>query len=98
MEHSKQTALRPEELTSATVDGANIYFSDDSHIGDTSHLHGASSTVQAVVDVGGFLGIGEKPVSLPVSKLNFMRDEGCNVHATTVMTEDLLKCLPEHTH
>lgn len=98
MDHSKHTPLRPEELTSATVDGVNVYGPDDSHIGDVSHFHGAGSTAQAVVDVGGFLGIGAKPVSLPVSNLNFMRAEGGKVHATTAMTKDQLKDLPEHTH
>jgi len=98
MDHSKHTPLRPEELTSATVDGANVYGPDDSHIGDVSHFHGAGQDAQAVVDVGGFLGIGAKPVSLSVSSLNFMRDEGGKVHATTAMTKDELKSLPEHKH
>lgn len=50
------------------------------------------------MDVGGFLGIGAKPVSLAVSSLNFMRDEAGKVHATTAMTKDELKSLPEHKH
>ena len=98
MDHSKHTPIRPEELTSATVDGANVYGPDDSHIGDVSHFHGAGSSAQAVVDVGGFLGLGAKPVSLPVSNLNFMLDESGKVHATTTMTKDQLKDLPEHKH
>ena len=28
-----------------------------------------------MIDVGGFLGIGAKPVSVPISDLDFMRDE-----------------------
>jgi ribosomal 30S subunit maturation factor RimM len=98
MDHSKHTPLRPEELTAAHLEGANVYGPDDSHIGDVSHFHGTGQTAQVVVDVGGFLGLGAKPVSLPVAKLNFMRDEGGKVHATTAMTKDQLKSLPEHTH
>ncbi|QCO56539.1 PRC-barrel domain containing protein [Pseudorhodobacter turbinis] len=98
MDHSKHTPLRPEELTSDAVDGANVYGPGDSHIGDVSHFHGTGQSAQAVVDVGGFLGLGAKPVSLPVSNLNFMRDEAGKVHATTVMTKDQLKDLPEHKH
>ena len=49
-----------------------------------------------LVDVGGFLGLGAKPVALPISSLNFMRDENGKVHATTAMTKDQLKELPEH--
>lgn len=98
MDHSKHTTLRSDDLTSSIVDGANVYGPDDSHIGDVSHLHGAGQTAEAVVDVGGFLGLGAKPVSLPISSLNFMRDENGKVHATTAMTKDQLKELPEHKH
>jgi hypothetical protein len=35
---------------------------------------------------------------LDVSKLNFMRDESGTVHATTSMTKDQVKALPEHHH
>ena len=96
MDHSKHMPLRPEELTSSTVDGANVYGPNDDHIGDVSHFHGTGLTAKAIVDVGGFLGLGAKPVALPVSNLNFMRDEGGRVHATTAMTKDQLKTLPEH--
>lgn len=98
MDHFKHTPLRPEELTPAAVNGANVYGPNDHHIGDVSHFHGIGQNAQAVVDVGGFLGLGAKPVSLSVALLNFMRDENGKVHATTAMTKDELKGLPEHTH
>lgn len=96
MDHSKHTPLRPDELTSSIVEGANVYGPEDSHIGDVSHFHGVGQMAEAVVDVGGFLGLGAKPVALSVSSLNFMRDEKGKVHATTAMTKDQLKNLPEH--
>lgn len=98
MDHSKHTPLRDDELNEATVKGANVYGPDDNDIGNVSHFHGTGQTAQAVVDVGGFLGLGAKPVSLAVSSLNFMRDENGKVHATTAMTKDELKNLPEHKH
>lgn len=98
MDHSKHTPLRSDELNSSTVEGAKVYGPGDSDIGAVSHFHGAGQNAQAVVDVGGFLGIGAKPVALPVASLNFMRDENGTVHATTAMTKDQLKDLPEHKH
>ncbi len=98
MDHSKHTPLRADELDSAVVDGANVYGPNDDHIGDVSHFHGSGQTAQAVVDVGGLLGLGAKPVALAVSSLNFMRDENGRVHATTSRTEEQLKNLPEHRH
>lgn len=96
MDHSQHTPLRPDELTSDILKGATIYGPEDSHVGEVSHLHGSGQTARVVVDVGGFLGLGAKPVSLPMINLNFMRDEKQNVHATTTMTKDQLKELPEH--
>lgn len=98
MDHSTHTPLSPETLNEATVKGAKVYGPDDHHIGDVSHFHGAGPNSQVVVDVGGFLGLGAKPVALDVSALNFMRDENDKVHATTAMTKDELKSLPEHKH
>lgn len=96
MDHSKHIPLRTDEISAANLDGANIYGPDDNHIGDVAHTHGAGPTTSVIVDVGGFLGMGAKRVSLPVSQLNFMRDESGKVHATTSMTKDQLKDLPEH--
>lgn len=96
MDHSKHTPLRAEELNAANVEGANVYGPDDSNIGDVSELRGQGQTAKAIVDVGGFLGIGAKQVALDVSRLDFMRDEGGKVHAHTRMTKDELKNLPEH--
>lgn len=96
MDHSKHTPLRAEELNAATLEGADVYGSDDSNIGDVSELRGQGRNAQAIVDVGGFLGIGAKQVALDLSRLDFMRDEGGKVHAHTGMTKDELKNLPEH--
>ena len=98
MDHSKHTALRADELTQTNLEGANVYGPDDHHIGDVSHVHGQGDAARVVVDVGGFLGIGAKPVMLSLQHLNFMRDTRGKIHATTEMTKDELKDLPEHTH
>ncbi|WP_299823089.1 PRC-barrel domain-containing protein [uncultured Jannaschia sp.] len=96
MSHSNHTPLRADELTGATAEGADVYGPDDSNIGTVSHLHGTGPTASAVVDVGGFLGLGAKPVALPISSLNLMRDEKQTVHTTTSMAKDARKDLPEH--
>ena len=98
MDHSQHTPMTRGELTTANLEGATIYGSGDEKVGTVSHLHGAGATSQVVVDVGGFLGIGAKPVALPVSELEFMRDEAGQVHAVTSWTKDDLKDMPEHRH
>ena len=92
MDHSKHVRIAPAELTADILDGATIYGPGDEKIGSVSHLHGS----QVVIDVGGFLGIGAKPVSVSLSELEFMRDEDGVVHAVTTWTKDQLKEMPEH--
>ena len=98
MDHAKHVRLTPAELTEENLTSATIYGPGDEKIGHVSHLHGAGSTAEAIIDVGGFLGIGAKPVAVSVSDLDFMRDESHEVHALTSWTKDQLKAMPEHRH
>jgi hypothetical protein len=98
MDHSRHTPLTAGEYTEANLMDAVIYGPGDEKVGTVSHVHGTGQDSQVIVDVGGFLGIGAKPVALRVSQLSFMRDEDGTVHATTGLTKDQAKDLPEHHH
>lgn len=74
MDHSNHVRLTQSELTPDVLQGATIYGPNDEKIGTVSHIHGDGPTSRVVVDVGGFLGIGAKPVAVPISELEFMRD------------------------
>jgi hypothetical protein len=96
MDHSNHTRLIPDEISYETLAGAKIYGPDDAEVGSISHVHGQGNTAQVVVDVGGFLGIGAKPVALTASEIDLMRDETGAVHGIIRRTKDELKDLPEH--
>jgi len=96
MDHSQHARLTTTELVPATLEGATIYGADDHKVGKVSHVHGVGSASQIVVDVGGFLGLGAKPVAVPLSQLEFMRDEHGDIHAVTAWTKDQLEQMPEH--
>jgi len=81
----------PENLMDATVYGA-----EDERIGRVTHVHGMGTASKIVVDVGGFLGIGAKPVMLNVADLTFMRHGDGTVSAVTTWTKAEVKALPEH--
>lgn len=98
MDHSKHARLITTELTPAVLQGATVYGADNHKVGKVDHVHGAGANVEAIVNVGGFLGIGAKPVAVPLSDLDFMRDEDGEVHAVTTWTKDQLKDMPEHHH
>ena len=96
MDHSGHTTLKPTELTEDLLKGAPIYGPDDEKIGTIAHVHGIGAATEVVVDVGGFLGIGAKPVSLSTDQVRMMRDEAGKVHGATPRTKDELKALPTH--
>lgn len=96
MDHSRHIRLSDTELTAGVLAGATIYGPGDHKIGSVSHIHGTGAATIVVVDVGGFLGIGAKPVAVPLDQLEFMRDEDGDVHAVTNWTKDELKEMPEH--
>lgn len=96
MDHSTHVALTNEELTPAILADATVYGADTVKIGKVSHVHGAGAAMQVIVNVGGFLGIGAKPVAMTIGQLHFMRDDGGVVHATTPLTKDQVEALPEH--
>ena len=96
MDHSEHPRLLPDELTDAVLTGATVYGPGDETVGTVSHVHGSGSSAQVVIDVGGFLGIGSKPVLVPVSDLDVMRDGDGVVHAVSRWTAEHLKALPEH--
>lgn len=92
MDHTSHTRLAGNELTPEFLDRATIYGADDEEIGTVSHLHGS----QIVIDVGGFLGIGAKPVAVAANQLDFMRDADGDIHAVTTWTRHQLEDMPEH--
>jgi hypothetical protein len=96
MDHSRHVRLEPGELNAEILTGAILYGPGDEKIGSVAHLHGEGPSALVVIDVGGFLGIGAKPVGVPIASLDFMRGEDGDVHAVTNWTKDQLKAMPEH--
>ena len=96
MDHSKHTSLTRQELTADIIADAPIYGAGDEKIGTVSHVHGSGAITDVVIDVGGILGIGAKPVLVSIDQLNLMRDEDGKVHGVTSWTKDQLEALPEH--
>jgi hypothetical protein len=52
---------------------------------------------EAIIDVGGFLGLGEKPVIVPFNELTLMqRADGGELRAYIASTEDQLEAMPAY--
>ena len=96
MDRSDYMPIHNREVTADDLEGANVYGPGDEKIGTVSEIHGAGPGLRTVVDVGGFLGIGSKPVAIDRARLNFLEDKSGTVIATTAMTKDQMKELPEY--
>ena len=98
LDHSRHPRLMDHELVPEILDGAIVYGTDQQQIGKVSHLHGSGPSAQVIIDIGGFLGLGAKPISVSMASLDFMRDENGHVHALTAWTKAHLEGMPEHRH
>jgi sporulation protein YlmC with PRC-barrel domain len=87
------TELRSEELVGTTVYGAN-----DENIGEIGDIVlGADQKVESIIiDVGGFLGVGEKEVAVGMDNLAFMTDEDGNKYLYTNFTKEQLNAQPTY--
>ncbi|MDA9865494.1 PRC-barrel domain-containing protein [bacterium] len=81
--------LNTEDLT-----GARVYGINDEDVGEISELllTDDGKLDRAVIDVGGFLGLGERPVALSLDELTIMRsDETGDFRVYVDTTEDKLE-------
>jgi sporulation protein YlmC with PRC-barrel domain len=86
-------ALSAEEVIGTRVYGAND--EDIGEIGDV--IVTADGNFEAyVVDVGGFLGIGEKPVALGAEELEILQDGDGGFHIRTAFTAEQLEGQPAY--
>jgi hypothetical protein len=60
-------------LTYTVLSGATIYGPGDETVGTVSHLPGSGAGTAAVIDVGGFLGLGARPVAIRTAEIDLMR-------------------------
>lgn len=85
--------IRTQELVGTTVYGAN-----DANVGEIGDvvLTKDGKVDAVIVDVGGFLGMGEKEVAVGMNKLSFMTDKNGNKYLYTNFTKDQLKAQPAY--
>ncbi|MEW2912965.1 PRC-barrel domain-containing protein [Leisingera sp. JC11] len=89
--------LGMNEVTAQALTGAPAYDAKDEHIGELSQIVvNTNGGVEAVIiDVGGFLGIGEKPVELSMGDIEIMQAEN-DVRVITHLTREQLEALPDY--
>ncbi|MBQ2261012.1 MAG: PRC-barrel domain-containing protein [Loktanella sp.] len=86
-------------LTTNDVENATVYGRDDETIGTINNLLvGVDGKItDAIVDVGGFLGLGAHSVKLPFSDLTVLREtDGTDLRVNLDTTKAQLEAMPHH--
>jgi sporulation protein YlmC with PRC-barrel domain len=86
------------QITTEELTGLNVYGENDESLGVISNfVLGADNSIShVVVDVGGFLGIGTKPVAIDADALQVLRADGDgSLRAYVSMTRDEIEQLPD---
>lgn len=87
----------PAEMISAeTLTGATVYDANDADIGEVSDivLTAEGQVSHMVIDVGGFLGIGVKPVAVELSQADILQTaDGSDLRVYVSMTEEQLEAM-----
>jgi sporulation protein YlmC with PRC-barrel domain len=92
------TEIPSGELKAEELIGTKVYGANDEHIGEISDiiLSQDGKVDSFVLDVGGFLGMGEKPVAIGFDKLAFMTDKDGNKYLYTKFTKEQLEAQPAY--
>lgn len=98
IDKSQLTELPAGEISSEELVGTTVYGADDANIGEIGDvLMSQDGKVDAIVlDVGGFLGVGEKKVAVGMDNLSFMTDKDGNKYLYTTFTKEQLDAQPAY--
>lgn len=91
-------AVDPAGVTAEQLIGVRLYGPADEDLGAISDivLDENGRAAKVIVDVGGFLGIGAKPVAIDMRDMQLMQaTDGDTLRGYVPMTQDELKNLPE---
>ncbi|WP_299862581.1 PRC-barrel domain-containing protein [uncultured Roseobacter sp.] len=89
----------PDQLTTEDLTGARLYGAKDEDIGEIDQLivDDNGKLQQAVLDIGGFLGIGEHRIAVAMDELKILRPaEGGDVRVYIDATKENLESQPEY--
>jgi sporulation protein YlmC with PRC-barrel domain len=98
IDRSTLQPMAAEELTAENIIGSTVYGNNEENVGEVGDLvMSQDGQIDAVIiDVGGFLGIGEKEVAVGMDNLEFMLDENGNRYLYTPFTQEQLEAQPAY--
>ena len=99
VERDGYTDVVMEDLNTEDLTGARVYGVGDEDIGEVSELliDESGQIDRAVIDVGGFLGMGEHSIAVPLTELQIVReDDGDDLRVYIESSQEALEAQPEY--
>jgi len=91
--------VMPDDLTTEELTGARVMGINDEDVGEIGELLVTTDGKldRAVIDVGGFLGLGERDVAVAMDELTILRaDDGDDLRVYISATQEALEQKPEY--
>lgn len=92
-------AASMDEMTTEDLTGATIYGTKDEDIGEINSLivDDSGQITRAILDIGGFLGLGEHQISVTLDELSILREaDGSDFRVFIDATKEQLEAQPEY--
>lgn len=98
-EHKDQIVVDASTISAEELIGTAVYGANEKDLGEVNDVivSGEGKVEAYIIDVGGFLGIGEKPVAMNATKLNIMKDDAGDLHIYTNFTQEQLEAYPAYS-
>ena len=98
IEREGYTLAQMGEFEVETLTGSTLYGVNDENIGEIGDLIlSPEGQVEGVlVEIGGFLGLGEREVQIPFDRMSIMQSENGDLRAYIDATEEELEAMPEN--
>jgi sporulation protein YlmC with PRC-barrel domain len=97
VDKSALTEMPASEMRAENLIGTTVYGANDEMIGEIGDVVLEGENVDSIiVDVGGFLGVGEKEVAVAMDNLAFMTDADGNRYLYTGFTKEQLDAQPAY--
>jgi sporulation protein YlmC with PRC-barrel domain len=90
------TEVPPNAVLASQFMGQAVYTAANENIGEINDLimNKELDNIVAIVGVGGFLGIGEKDVAIPIGDITAVKDENNALRLTISASKEQLEALP----
>ncbi len=98
IDRSTLKELNAADISTEEFVGTTVYGANDENIGEIGDvvLSQDGKVDAVIIDVGGFLGIGEKPVAVGMDNLQFMADNDGDRYLYTSFTKEQLDAAPAY--